>query len=482
MVNLVEMQRGLKWLISFRVVFAIILIGSTLVFSTSEELPVDSRPFVAVYILALLILFLSVVYGLLFKKFSTNPLFTYFQLTIDSFTVSAIIFITGGFHSIFTFIYLVVIIAASMLLFRKGSLIVATMCSLQYGVLIDLEYYGLITPLVVSGKLFNQVEWNHIIYRIVIVMTSCFAVAVLSGFLALQAKVAKRDLKLMEDHLKRVERMATMGELAAGMAHEIKNPLASLSGSIQMLKDDATPGSPNYRLMQIVLRETERLTRIVTDFLLFAKPQTSNSKKISLAPEIVETIKLFRQEALCRNLLSQRSTTHNDSNILSVKSGGCNNCNSDISDKNALCSKQIEFEINLDESIFFNIDPDHFRQILWNLFKNASEAIYIKQNNIIENEIYNGIGKSEFRGWIVINLFKAKDNRIFLKVSDNGCGINQNDLDSIFNPFFTTKSYGTGLGLSIIHRLVDSYNGLIGVESNLEYGTTFTVIFQTNLS
>ncbi|MBF0302623.1 MAG: two-component sensor histidine kinase [Desulfamplus sp.] len=457
MINQDEIERGLKWLISFRVIFSIILIFSTLVFSTNESLPIDSRPFVAVYFLALFMLILSVFYGLLFKKFSANPLFAYSQLTIDSLTVSCIIFITGGFHSIFTFLYLVVIIAASMLLFRKGSLIIATLCSLQYGILIDLEYYGFITPLVTNGRLASQVEWNHIIYRIVIVMASCFAVAVLSGFISLQAKIAKRELKLMQDHLKRVERMATMGELAAGMAHEIKNPLASLSGSIQMLQDDAKPGTPNYRLMQIVLRETERLTRIVTDFLLFAKPQTFNSKQIALTPEIIETIRLFRQDALCRN---------SDSHLLSE------------SENRGLCSKNIEFEMNLDESITFNIDPDHFRQILWNLVKNGAEAIHIKIDNIIENQINND--KSKFRGWIGINLFKTRDNRIFLKISDNGCGIQENELESVFNPFFTTKSYGTGLGLSIIHRLVDSYKGLIDVESQYETGTTFTVIFQEN--
>ncbi|MBF0112669.1 MAG: two-component sensor histidine kinase [Desulfamplus sp.] len=455
MVNPVEMQRGLKWLISLRIIFAIVLIFSTLLFSTNESMPIDALPFIAIYLLALLMLLLSVSYGFLFKKFSFSPLFAYLQLTIDSITVSAIIFITGGFQSIFTFIYLLVIIAASMLLFRKGSLIIATICSLQYGILIDLEYYGIITPFITTAKLSVSVDWNHIIYRIVIVMVACFAVALLSGFLAMQAKIAKRDLKLMEDHLKRVERMATMGELAAGMAHEIKNPLASLSGSIQMLKSEAEPGTPNYRLMQIVLRETERLTRIVTDFLLFAKPSTMNAKEVNLAFEINQTIKLFRQDALC------------------------NNKNPSSEDLN-LCSKEIEFETNLDESIYFNIDPDHFRQILWNLLKNAAESIHIKIANINESRdsSIDGFEIERFDGWIGINLFKTKDNRILLKVSDNGCGIEDGDVDSIFNPFFTKKSYGTGLGLSIIHRLVDLYNGLIDVESKVGTGTTFTVIFQ----
>ena len=94
--------------------------------------------------------------------------------------------------------------------------------------------------------------------------------------------------------------MAAMGEIAAGMAHEIKNPLASLSGAIQMLKEDAVPGTPNHRLMQIVLRETERLSRLVTDFLLFAKPCAVQIKTVSIAKEIEETVEMFQKSQTCQ--------------------------------------------------------------------------------------------------------------------------------------------------------------------------------------
>lgn len=500
------MQRGLKWLIAFRIIFSVVLICSTLVFSSNESLPFDAMPFLAVYTLALLMLFLSLFYGLLFNKFSMSPLFAYTQLAIDSFSVSAIIFITGGFQSIFTFIYLVVIIAASILLLRRGSLIIATLCSLQYGVLIDLEYYGVIIPLVTSGPLSSQVAWNHIIYRLVIMIAACFAVAVLSGFLAVQAKIAKRELKLVEDHLKRVEKMATMGELAAGMAHEIKNPLASLSGSIQMLQEDSEPGTPNHKLMQIVLRETERLTRIVTEFLLFAKPTPLKSMQITLACEIEKTVKLFRQDALCRHFLSTDTIKYSSAlNPQKTESLFCD----DFKNKDGLATdtpdaqeklpcESIEFELNLDDSISVNMDPDHFQQILWNLLKNAAEAIHSQRihatetvPDMLKDGLYSSLSDTENkatladlsnmdRGLISIRLFRSKEDRVLLKVSDNGCGIEQNDIDSVFNPFFTTKSYGTGLGLSIIHRLVDSYNGLIYVESNRGKGTTFTVILREN--
>ena len=416
-----EMERGVTWLISFRILFSIVLAFSTLIFSTNEHLPVDSHPFVAVYLVALAMLVLSICYGVFHKKVGSYPLFVYLQLVIDSFSVTAIVYITGSFNSIFTFLYLVVIIASSMLLLRKGSVIIATCCSLQYGVLIDLEYYGLIKPLFVTSPLSQQVAWTHIIYRIVIIMVACFAVAILSGFLAFQARKAKRDLKRMQDHVNRVERMAAMGEIAAGMAHEIKNPLASLSGAIQMLKEDTVPGTPNHRLMQIVLRETERLSRLVTDFLLFAKPCAVQIKTVSIAKEIEETVEMFQ--------------------------------------KSQSCQGRIHFTMSLDSALTIVIDPDHLRQILWNILKNAADAI-------------------EGEGEVDIALRKGRSDRISLVVSDSGCGILPEDMEAIFNPFFTTKAHGTGLGLSIVHRMIDFYQGLVDVESEPQVGTTVTVIFK----
>ncbi|MBF0202216.1 MAG: GHKL domain-containing protein [Desulfamplus sp.] len=396
---------------------------STLVFSSNEHLPWDSRPFVYLYTLSLLLLSISVIYGIVFKWLGKNIFFVYFQLILDVFAVTFIIYITGSFNSVFTFLYLMVIIAASMLLLRKGSMIIATVCSIQYGVLIDLEYYAIIKPLIDQTPLAREVAWTHIIYRIIIIMGACFSVALLSGFLAFQAKKAKKDLKIVEDHLKRVERMAAMGEIAAGMAHEIKNPLASLSGSIQMLQEDSPPGTPNHRLMQIVLRETQRLSRIVTDFLLFARPCAGEVKTLSVPQVIQDTIAVFRQDVMY--------------------------------------AERIEFILELQRNIVLSMDPDHLGQILWNLLKNAAESI-------------------QGSGTIFVELMKTRSGRIFLKVSDNGCGIETHDMDLVFNPFFTTKANGTGLGLSIVHRITDFYSGFVDVESEPGRGTTVTLVFRDN--
>jgi len=416
-----DFSTQIKWLVLSRAIFAIILILTCLAFSLGKNLSFFSQPFFSLYNIAACILILSIIYLLWVNKFKKKLALAYFQTIADTMIVTAIIFVTGSYDSIFTFFYLVVIIYTSMLLLQKGSLIIATISCLQYGVLIELEYYKIIQPFSDSYFLFNPVNESHIIYRVVIVIVACFAVAILSGILALQLKGARQDLKIAQEHLKRVEKMTAMDEMISGIAHEIKNPLASLSGSIQLLQEDTKPGSYEDKLMQIILRETHRLENIVNDIRLFAKPHINNAIDIKLADAIEETIKLFLNDPEWNQKI--RITTKMNKNL----------------------------------SVF--IDPSHFTQILWNLLKNAAQSI-------------------KGHGEIKISLKSSINNRVHLTIKDSGIGISQKDSTHIFDPFYTTKPDGTGLGLSIIHRLIDTYNGMIDFESTSGKGTIFTILFK----
>ena len=418
--NSSDFSTQIKWIILSRVIFAVIMIVSCLVFSLGENLSFFAQPFFVLYNIAAGILMLSIVYLIWLNKFKKKLALAYFQTIADTIIVTSIIFVTGSYDSIFTFFYLVVIIYTSMLLLQKGSLIIATISCLQYGILIELEYYKVIPPFLDSYFLSNTVNESHIIYRIIIVIVACFAVAILSGILSLQLKGAKQDLKIAQEHLKRVEKMAAMDDMISGIAHEIKNPLASLSGSIQLLQEDTKPGSYEDKLMQIILRETHRLENIVNDIRLFAKPHTDNAIAIKLADAIQETIELFLNDPEWNQRI--RVTTSMNKNL----------------------------------SVF--IDPSHFTQILWNLLKNAAQSI-------------------KGHGEIKISLKPSINNRVHLTVKDSGIGIHQKDSSHIFDPFFTTKPDGTGLGLSIIHKLIDTYNGMIDFESTPGKGTIFTVLF-----
>ncbi|MCM2283871.1 MAG: ATP-binding protein [Desulfobacula sp.] len=415
-----DFSAQIRWLILSRAVFGILLIISTLVFSLKENLSFFSQPVLSLYKIAACILILSIAYLFHLTRFDKKLFLAYFQTIADTFMVTAIVFITGSYDSVFNFLYLVVIIYSAMLLLQKGSLIVATISCLQYGILIELEFYGFISPFHSRIGFSGNLDENHIIYRIIIFIVACFAVAILSGILSLQLKAAQKDLKITQQHLKRVEKMAAMDEMISGIAHEIKNPLASLSGSIQLLREDTRSGSYEDKLMQIILRETDRLKNIVNDIRLFSKPHTGNAVEIIMADMIEETVRLFLNDPEWK--------------------------------------PSIQLQMNLDKEVTILFDPTHFTQILWNLLKNAVQAI-------------------QDTGEITIDLKPSRTDKVYLTVKDTGVGIPPKDHHHIFDPFFTTKPEGTGLGLSILHRLIDANNGMIDFESIPGRGTIFTVVF-----
>jgi two-component system sensor histidine kinase HydH len=263
--------------------------------------------------------------------------------------------------------------------------------------------------------------WNQIFFKLMITMMACFAVAFLSSILAEQTRNTKKELRTMENHVRRVEKMAAIGEMAAGLAHEIKNPLASLSGSIQLLKEDMRYDPDHDRLMQIILREADRLSSLASNFLLYARPPAGKVEAIKLDRAVLEAAELFEKD-------------------------GSNNGRITTSKK-------------VTPDVWITMDPGHLHQILWNLLLNAAEAI-------------------DAEGNIGIEMFPLRNKHACVKITDNGCGISKETLASIFDPFFTTKPSGTGLGLSIVHRILEAYDAWLNVESEPNKGTTVTLNFK----
>ncbi len=414
-----DYSRKLIWLMVFRVVFAALLLGSTTYFQLKESQSLIDRPLLFLYGLIVGILILSACYSLLFKSFKQKVPFAYIQLSIDTVIVTLIIFVTGSFSSVFHFLYLIVIICGSMLLFRSGIMVLAGLCSLQYGVLVIFEYYNIFNPFSTESRLYiANYALTYVLYKVVTTIGACFLVAFLSSILAEQERKSRKKLLAMEENVKRVEKMAAMGEMAAGLAHEIKNPLASLSGAIQLLSDDAIYDSDQSKLMQIVLRETNRLSKLLSEFLLFAKPQRGKLEAIQLDKALSEMVDLVERHCFSR--------------------------------------ERISFVTNFVEGIYVEMDSGHLSQIIWNLLLNAVEAI-------------------EGSGTVSIETYAPNNKYVCIKITDNGCGISEDTVRSIFDPFFTTKKKGTGLGLSIVHRILESYNGQLDVISEVEMGSAFTL-------
>jgi two-component system sensor histidine kinase PilS (NtrC family) len=232
------------------------------------------------------------------------------------------------------------------------------------------------------------------------------------------------QIKIMEAHLRQVDRLALMGKMVAGMAHEVRNPLASISGSIQVLKDDLKEKGTGERLLNIISREVSKLDSLMNDFLAFTKPVQTIDSRLDISALIIETVDLIK--------------------------------------KNRQFSPTIAWKLEIPPNLFLKISAGELSQILWNLLLNALQAIPPDGQVSIAARQY-GSEKNEF--WVEI------------KVRDNGPGISKEDQAKIFEPFFTTKDQGTGLGLSIVQKLVSDLGGTIDLESTPEEGTEFTLQF-----
>jgi len=417
-----ELRRKLKWLMLFRVFFCTLLLGSSIIMQLGESPPPLGSPLIFLYGIIGSIFFLSVLYALGLYHIKHHLVFAYVQILIDTTVVTAILFVTGSFSSIFSFLYLVIIIYSSILLPIRGTIAIAALCSVQFGIMVDLEYYGVIYPFGKNdGLLASVYPGSQVFYKILITMIACFAVAFLSSFLSEQVRKTRRELRTMEDHVKRVEKMASIGEMAAGMAHEIKNPLASLTGSIQMLSEDIRYDPDHDRLMRIILREADRLSSLVNNFLLYARPPAGRVEAVELDKVLTDTVELLK--------------------------------------KDAATDDRITIARNIQSHIWISMDPVHLRQIFWNFLLNAAEAI-------------------EGEGAIDIEMYASKNRHAFVRITDDGCGMTREELKSIFDPFFTTKPAGTGLGLSIVHRILEAYDAWLNVDSEAGKGTTITLQFK----
>jgi two-component system sensor histidine kinase PilS (NtrC family) len=521
-------RRRISALIFFRVIFVSLLLGSSFVFKGFERLP--TYKLISYLIVALYVL--TILYLLLLKKVKNFFKFAYTQLIVDVFFAITLIYLTGGIDSWFSFTLLLIIISSAIVLNKKAGYIIASLNSILYGTLINLQFYNILP--VLSGEYIKSEEYLHNIFIHII---SFYVTAFLSGYLSSRLEKTERELeekdidlrnlevfnkeviesmksglfttdmsgkvlifnpsaekitgvkaeqivgkkidsvipyfkfpfsehiinqeikvkngsekiiglgisllkdslgntkgyigifqdlthvKKLEEEMKNKEKLAVIGELSSSIAHEIRNPLASLKGSIELLKNDNIPDENRKKLMEIAVSEMDRLNRVITDFLAYSKPSPCDFVRFDLhvlIDDIVELLKNVKKE---------------EDNIKIVK------------DYNG------EFLIRA--------DPQKLRQVLWNLGINAIEAM------------------SQIGGELVIST-RDRDDKIMIIVKDTGIGIKDEDKPKIFYPFYTTKDNGTGLGLAIAHRIVEEHGGSLVVDSRYGFGTTFEIILKKN--
>jgi two-component system, NtrC family, sensor histidine kinase PilS len=236
------------------------------------------------------------------------------------------------------------------------------------------------------------------------------------------------ELKRLEREAETQKRLAAVGQMAAGIAHEIRNPLASMSGSMQVLRQELNLEADQAQLFDIVLRESERLNQTIRDFLSYARPQQGRTAVVDMAEVVRDAARLLRNSPDC-------TSAH-------------------------------QVEVAVDGVTTLHAVEAQMRQIVWNLATNALRAM--PAGGTLRLHV-NGSGSHEAIG-------AAGGPAVVLSVSDDGVGIPSEDLDRIFQPFHGGFAKGAGLGLAIVHRIVSDQGGSIDVHSQAGQGTTIDVI------
>ncbi len=532
-----SLDKRLRWLIFFRVVIATFLLGITTFIRIKETEPSLQAALAPVYFIIALIYLFSFACLFIPKIIKNIRLNIYIQSLSDVSLITGLVYVTGGIESIYSVLYPLVIIYSTLFLAGRGGLISASVGSIFYGLLLDLQYYGLIQPVSLLGYDYNY-EAGYIFSRIFIHIISFYIVALLTSFVAKQEKMARdllkkkesafdqldllhksiiesvdsgiltidlngniksfnkgaekitgflhseiinkklddvfpvlssllnkenqwkqgrrfeavgsgkilgcsvtplvdsnrkkigntlifQDLtviKEMERKIERNKRLAFVGEMAAGLAHEIRNPLASISGPIQMLSKDLRLDETDRKLMQIILRGKDRLDGFVKDFLLLARPKPSERRDINVEVIIDDLLESLRFSPEWRE---------------------------DIEVIKNLCNQT---------SIYGN--KAEIRQVIWNMISNAVQAMREGGKLKIETS----------------EVFNDTKEYLEIRISDNGCGIEEKNQDKVFEPFYTTKKNGTGLGLAIVNRIVESHMGKIRIKSKPGKGTDCIVL------
>jgi len=528
-----EVRTKVKWLMILRVTVVTLLLGSL----AGLQLYQQRSLLPSIYALIVATYLLTILYAIVFYRIKKFTAFAYVQIIGDALFETGVVYATGGLDSAFSFTYIISIIAASFILFRRGGFIVATLSGALYGTLAALQYYGVILDPPMKG-----ISQSELYYGIFLYFFAFYTVALLASSLSERQKVTREALeekskdlqelqtlndsivrsmadglvtvdldgringfnkaaesitsllfedvrgrqfaevfewlgvetfmedmagadshpsryeiyfkkskkpltlgmtvsplrnergdaagllgifqdltpiKKMEQEMKRKDRLAAIGELSAGMAHEIRNPLASLSGALQVLKEEPELSDDNKNLMDIALSEMDRLNDILTDFLTFARPRPTAREACDLSSIIRETTQLITVSKDFRDGIT------------------------------------LEFDLPV-VPVVASVDPGQFRQALLNLALNAVQSI-------------------PDDGTVTVRAYPDGKGNAVVEVEDDGEGIGKPDIDKIFIPFYSNKEGGAGLGLAMVYRIVEEHGGAIKVDSERGKGSRFTV-------
>lgn len=341
----------------------------------------------------------------------------YFQVVFDLLLITAFVYISGGLASSMYFLYLFPIIAASLVISGRAGFLAASLSAILFGLLADGLYFGFIPAFRPEHAVHSPL--GSMLVTIFVAWGVFFVIAALMSQLTGSLRRTRQALRAAEKEILVRERLAEAGRVSASLAHEIRNPLAAISGSVQVLKKELDLSAEQKDLMEIVLRESERVSQSLEQFLDFALPSKQVFSPISLSGLMDETVKMLQ---------------------------GGGELNGRIALEGNFRTADVPYVGNAGQ----------FKQVFWNLIKNAIKAM-------------------PAGGRLRLEFPEPRKKDVRIRVEDTGRGMTAEDKANLFEPFYSGFKDGRGLGLSIVRKIIDDYDGRIEVRSEVNKGTEILI-------
>jgi len=406
-------RRNVLWMIIVRLITVTSLLVSAVIIQISVVPPSSVAP---VYYLGLIAYALSGLYLLLYTLNRSYTVQAYVQTFFDLLFITAFVYSSGGVTSATYALYIFAVIGAGLVISRRAAFLTAALAAILFGVLVDGLFFGIIPYYRPEHAI--DMGLGSLLFTILTAWSSFFVIAFLVSYLAENLRRTRQALSRAQKELIIKERLAEAGRVSASLAHEIRNPLAAIAGSVQFLRSELKLGHEQRELMEIVLKESRRVSQAIEQFLDFASPGPRVFTEVNLSETLDETLKILRGSGEL--------------------------------------GRRFEVAGNYKEAgLHYFGSVNQFKQIFWNLVRNALKAMP------------NG-------GTFTVD-FTAARRAIRLRFADTGKGLSEEDQAHLFEPFYSGFGNGRGLGLATVRRIVDDYEGQIEVRSDLGRGTEITI-------
>jgi len=412
------------WVTGARLLTTTLLLGSAAFFQLRGNLTRYPNSLKIVFVTVALAYAVSAVEATLLRARTGIRQLTYSHLLIDQCLWTAIVYVTGGASSGATSFYGLTVLVGAVLVGVRGAVFAAAIGFVLYALLCLGFLTHVITAPIDQPEVMYATTRHQLGYPLLLNGLAIAVVSGLSGYLAERLRATGGALEVARRRYTEAERLAELGRIAAWLAHEIRNPLGSISGSVEMLRDAPALSAEDKKLFDIVSREVTRLNDLVSDMLDVSKTRPPSVEAVDIAAVARDVVEL-----------AARSPAAED--------------------------RHVEYE-GPDRPLIVRCDGGQMRQVLWNLVRNALQATPAGRAVHV---------RAKTRG----------ERAVELSVEDEGPGIDDAAKRRIFDAFYTTRSHGAGIGLAVVKRIVDDHASVgasITVESGRSGGARFSLTLQ----